>query len=82
MISRIEPDRYADTGFAVRDTPPEINDMIFRAMMQRTEGERLLMGLEMMAAAKALVRASLPPGTEVEQRTAFLAQFYGDSEAG
>jgi hypothetical protein len=82
MVSRIEPDRYADTGFAVKDTPPEINAMIFRAMMQRTPGERLLMGLEMMATAKALVRASLPPGTEEEQRAAFLARFYGDGASG
>ena len=77
MVSRIEPDRYADTGFAVKDTPPEINAMIFRAMMLRTPGERLLMGLEMMATAKALVRASLPTGTEEERRQAFMDRFYG-----
>lgn len=36
MVSRIEPDRHADTGFAVKDTAPEINAMIFSAMMRRS----------------------------------------------
>ena len=66
----------------MKDTPPEINAMIFRSMMQRTPGERLLMGLEMMATAKALVRASLPPGTEEERRAAFLKRFYGEGVVG
>ena len=42
MVSRIEPDRYADTGFAVKNTAPEINAMIFAAMMRKTPEERLL----------------------------------------
>ncbi len=32
--------RYADTGFAVRDTAPEVNAMIFAAMMRKTPEER------------------------------------------
>jgi hypothetical protein len=36
MISKIEPDRYADTGFAVKDTPPEVNATLFTAMMRKT----------------------------------------------
>lgn len=32
-------ERHADTGFAVRDTPPEINRMVF-ARVAMTEGER------------------------------------------
>ena len=59
MVSRIEPDRYADTGFAVKDTPPEINAMIFTAMMRKTPEERLLMGFDMMATARKLVRAGI-----------------------
>lgn len=50
MVSRIEPDRYTDTGFAVKDTSPEIN-----ATMRKTKEERLLMGFDMMATARALV---------------------------
>ena len=55
MVSRIEPDRYVDTGFAVKDTPPEINRRLFDAMMRKTPGERLLMSLDMMATARELV---------------------------
>ena len=36
MISKIDPSRYADTGFAVKDTPPEVNAMLFTAMMRKT----------------------------------------------
>jgi hypothetical protein len=55
MVSRIEPDRYADTGFAVKDTPPEINRRLFDAMMRKTPAERLMMSLDMMATARELV---------------------------
>jgi hypothetical protein len=55
MVSRIEPDRYADTGFGVKDTPPEVNKLIFEAMMSKTPEERFLMGLNMMATARELV---------------------------
>jgi hypothetical protein len=51
MVSRVDPDRYGDTGFAVKDTPPEINRRLFDAMMRKTPAERLLMSLDMMAAA-------------------------------
>lgn len=79
MVSRIEPDRYADTGFAVRDTPLEINAMIFEAMMRKTPEERLLMGFEMMATARALVWGSLGgPGATVEKRREFYKRFHGE----
>ena len=80
MVSKIEPDRYADTGFSVKDTAPEINALLFREMMRREAGERLTMGLDMMATAKALVWASLPADwPEQERRTAFYERFYGQS---
>ena len=80
MVSKIEPDRYADTGFSVKDTAPEVNALLFREMMQRTAGERLAMGMEMTATAKALVWASLPAGLpEAERRAAFCERFYGTS---
>jgi hypothetical protein len=78
MVSRIAPDRYADTGYSVKDTAPEINAVIFRAMMERTPSERMMMGLEMSAAAREMVWASLPEGTEEERRAAFLRRFYGN----
>ena len=60
MVSRIEPDRYADTGFAVKDTPPEINQRLFAAMMRRTPAERLLMCLDMMATGRVLSQGRNP----------------------
>ena len=82
MVSKIEPDRYADTGFSVRDTAPEINALLFRHMMKRTPGERLAMGMDMTATAKALVLASLPEEMpDAERRAAFMERFYRSSPA-
>lgn len=78
MVSRIEPDRYADTGFAVKDTPPEVNARLFAAMMRKTQEERLLMGLDMMATARKLAWASLEDaGTEAERRALFFQRWHG-----
>jgi len=76
MVSRIEPDRYADTGFAVRDTAPEINAMIFAAVMRKTPEERLLMGLDMMATARELAWSGLQEAaTHAERRKMFFRRY-------
>ncbi len=79
MVSRIEPDRYADTGYAVKDTPPEINARLFAAMMRKTPEERFLMGLDMMATARKLCWSGLERegGTLEDRRQAFLRRFQG-----
>jgi hypothetical protein len=78
MVSRIEPDRYANTGFALKDTTPEVNAMIFAAMMRKTPEERLLMGFDMMATARQLVWSGIASGgTEHERRRLFIQRFYG-----
>ena len=83
MVSKIEPDRYADTGFSVRDTAPEVNALLFKLMMQRTPGERLRMGMEMLATARQLVWASLPPELDAQdRRAAFYQRFYGEPLPG
>ena len=83
MVSKIEPDRYADTGFSVKDTPPEINAMLFRAMMAKTPGERCAMGFDMMATARALVWSSIPQEwNEDRRRRAFCERFYGSDVIG
>jgi hypothetical protein len=79
MVSRIEPDRYADTGFAVKDTSPEINARLFAAMMRKTPEERLLMGLDMMATARKIIWSSVETaGNEGERRALFYRRFYGE----
>lgn len=78
MVSRIEPDRYADTGFAVKDTAPEINAMIFAAMMRKTPEERLMMGFDMLATAREMVWSGIDTGgTEEDRRRLFFKRLYG-----
>ena len=78
MVSRIFPDRYADTGFAVKDTAPEIDAMLFAAMMRKLPGERLIMGFDMMATARELVWSSIgEEGTDTERRSRFFKRFHG-----
>lgn len=62
-ISKINPDRYADTSFTVKDTPPEVNAMPFAAIMRKTPAKRLLMGFDMSATARAMVWSSTPRRT-------------------
>lgn len=79
MISKIDPSRYADTGFAVKDTPPEVNAMLFAAMMRKTPAERVLMGFDMSATARAMVWSSIPTHLpEDERRRAFYLRFYAE----
>lgn len=79
MISQIDPSRYAGTDFAVKDSPPEVNAMLFAAMMRKTPAERLLMGFDMSATARAMVWCSIPTGLpEEERRRAFYLRFYGE----
>jgi hypothetical protein len=62
----------------VKDTAPEINAMIFTAMMRKTQEERLLMGFDMMATARELVWSGISSeGTEEERRRMFFQRFHG-----
>ena len=82
MVSKIEPDRYADTGFSVADTPPELNDLLFRRMMAKTGVERIIIGCQMADTARALVWSGIPQDLpEPERRRIFLQRFYGQAVA-
>jgi hypothetical protein len=62
----------------VKDTPPEINAMIFEAMMRKTPEERLLMGFDMMATAREMVWSGIDShGTKEERRSRFFQRFHG-----
>ena len=79
MVSKVEPDRYADTGFSVKDTAPEVNAMMFRRMMERSAGERLAMGMDMLATARSMVWASISEDlSEEDRRREFYLRFYGE----
>ena len=79
MVSKIEPDRYANTGFSVKDTSPEINEILFQRMMALTPGERLVMGMSMTATARAMVWAGISDTlTPAQRRREFCLRFYGE----
>lgn len=80
MVSKIEPDRYADTGFAVADTPADVNAFLFRQMMRKSGEERLVIGCRMTASARELVWSGIPGDLpEDERRALFLKRFYGEN---
>lgn len=77
MVSKIEPDRYANTGFSIADTPAELNDHLFRRMMEKTGAERLIMGCQMADTARELVWSGIPKNLPAkERRNLFLTRFY------
>ena len=72
MVSKIEPDRYADTGFSIADTPPELNQHLFEQMMAKSGEERLKIGCSMADSARALVWSGIPKDLpEPERRKLF-----------
>ena len=78
MVSKIEPDRYADTGFSLADTPGDINDLLFRKMMEKTGEERLVIGCRMTDTARELVWSVIPKDLiEPQRRGLSLERFYG-----
>ena len=79
MGSQTQSDRHADTGYGVKDTPPEINRMIFERVMSLQPGERLEMGFSMLATAKELILAGLPSGlSDTDRKTRLYERLYGE----
>ena len=78
-VSRIEPDRYADTGFSLADTPADLNTRLFQQMMSKSGAERLMIGCQMADTARELVWSGIPKElSPSERRELFLERFYGD----
>lgn len=78
MVSRIDPSRYADTGFSVADTPPELNAFLFQQMMRKSGAERLIIGCQMTDSARALVWSGIPDNLpDIERKNLFIQRFYG-----
>lgn len=79
MVSQIEPDRYANTGFSVKDTAPEINEIFFQRTMALTPSERFLMGMSILPTAREMIWASLPTDvSEPRRRRMFYRRLYGE----
>lgn len=80
MVSKIEPDRYADTGFSIADTPADLNRHLFDRIMEKSGAERIVIGCRMTDDARELVWSGIPKGLpDPERRQLFLQRFYGDS---
>jgi hypothetical protein len=80
MISKIDPSRYADTGLAIADTPPELNAFLFQQMMRKSGAERLIIGCQMTDAARQLVWSGIPSDLpEMKRRAIFMHRFYGET---
>ena len=60
--------RYAETGFSIADTPPELNAHLFREMMRKTGAERLIIGCQVADTARAIVNRSVRRGSAVSMR--------------
>lgn len=60
-------------------SPPEVNAMLFTAMMRKTPAKRFLMGFDMSATARAMVWSTNPSDLpEDERRRAFYLRYYGE----
>lgn len=80
MVSKIEPDRYADTGFSIKDTPADLNAYLFRKMQEKSGAERLIIGCNMTDTARQLVWSGIPKNLpEPKRRQLFLHRFYGEN---
>ena len=61
------------------DTPPEIEEMVRQRLMTRSGEERLVMGVLMFEAARAMVIASLPAGLPPEEfKRQLFQRIYGE----
>jgi hypothetical protein len=74
MVPEFTSDRYADTGFSVKDTPPEINRFYYERIMALSGERRFLMGMSMLATARSLILSSLPK--EMSRRERMLALYH------
>ena len=60
------------------DTSPEIAKLVRKKLMARSGEERLVMGVRMFDAARAMVLASLPAGlSEEEKKRQLFRRIYG-----
>ncbi|HBJ85680.1 MAG TPA: hypothetical protein DDZ88_17750 [Verrucomicrobiales bacterium] len=63
----------------MKDTAPEINEMIFQRTMALTPGERFLMGMSMLTTVREMIWASLPKDiSEPQRRRMFYERLYGE----
>ena len=78
MVPTPASDRYADTGFSVKDTPPEVNRFYYERIMALSSERRFLMGMSMLATARQIILSTLPKEmTRRERMLALYERLYG-----
>jgi hypothetical protein len=62
------------------DTPPEIEQMVRKMIMERSNEERFMMGVSMFEAAREMILASIPSDLpKADRRVRFFQRVYADS---
>jgi len=80
MGKAFESDRYPNTGYSMKDTSPEVNEMMYQRLMALSGEERVLMGFSMIQSAKEMILASLPEDiTEPERKKMLYERYYGEA---
>jgi hypothetical protein len=70
--------RYANTGYSMKDTSPEVNDMIYKNIMSLSIERRLMMGMSMLSTARKMILESLPADLSPAARMkALFERLYG-----
>jgi hypothetical protein len=61
----------------MNDTDPKIAELVRQRLLERSGAERVLMGSQMFAAARAMVLASFPEGlSDIEIKARLCRRFY------
>jgi hypothetical protein len=61
----------------MKDTSPEIAELVYQKLMARTPAERFIMGSRMFDAARAVALASFPPNlSELETKRRLFERIY------
>lgn len=80
MGKPFESDRYADTGYSMKDTSPEVNAIMYKRLMELSGEERMNMGFSMITSAKEMILASLPKDlSEAERKKMLYERLYGEN---
>jgi hypothetical protein len=78
MGREITTHRYANTGYSMKDTSPEVNDMIYQHVMSLTPEGKLAMGISMLSTARKMILDSLPKElSPAERMKALFEKLYG-----
>jgi hypothetical protein len=62
----------------VNDTPPEVDELYRRMLLQRSPEERLRMACRMFSSARVLMSAGMPAASSAQTRRQMLLRLYAE----